>query len=170
MNTFLKSVFVGLLIMASSFATQAQEKLAYVNTEQVMLGMAAFKQAETQLQTFSAQKEEELNRRVQTYQTAIQDLQQKIESGGITELQRQQKVQEISQMEQDIQQFRVKAEYDVSAKQEEYLAPIRQQVYDAVQTVSSENGYTFVFDLSAGILLSYPPEGDITALVQAKLP
>lgn len=170
MSTFLKSVFVGIVLFAATFSVQAQEKFAYVNTEQVMLNMSAFKQAETSLQTYSAQKEQELNNRVQAYQAAVTDLQKKIEDGGITELQRQQKVQEIAQMEQDIQNFRVQAEIDVATKQEEYLAPIREKVYNAVQAVSSENGYTFVFDLSAGILLTYPPEGDITSLVQSKLP
>lgn len=170
MYKLLKTAVVAFAVVACSFGLQAQESFAYVNTADLLSGMTAFKEAESQMQTYSQQKENELTRKMEAYQTAVTTLQGQIERGEITELQKQTKVQEITQMEQDIQNFRINAEVEVARKQEEYLTPLRDKALSAIQAVAAENGYTYVFDLSTGVLLTYPPEDDITNLVKAKLP
>jgi len=53
------------------------------------------------------------------------------------------------------------------AKQENLLEPIYRKAIDAIQTVSKENGYTYVYNKEA--LLVAPPADDLLPLVAKKL-
>jgi len=170
MNQFFKSLIVAFVFMTATVVSQAQENFAYVNTTDLITSMGDYKVAEEQMKTYAGQKEAELSRQLQDYEAAVQTIQVQIDQGTITEAQKQQEGQRIAQMEQSIQNFRIQAEAEVSRKQEEYLAPLRDKALTAIKAVAAENGYTYVFDLSTGVLLTYPTEDDITSLVQAKLP
>ena len=80
---------------------------------------------------------------------------------------RQQVRQELEQYAYQIQNWQQIVQQQLQGKQQELLEPIYRKVDGAIQTVAKENGYTFVFNSEA--LLVMPPADDLLPLVAKKL-
>ena len=80
---------------------------------------------------------------------------------------RQQVRQELEVYAYQIQNWQQLVQLALQTKQQELLEPIYRKVDGAIQTVAKENGYTFVFNSEA--LLVMPPADDLLPLVAKKL-
>ena len=80
---------------------------------------------------------------------------------------RQQVRQELEGYAYQIQNWQQLVQQALQTKQQELLEPIYRKVDGAIQTVAKENGYTFVFNSEA--LLVMPPADDLLPLVAKKL-
>ena len=69
---------------------------------------------------------------------------------------------EIAKFQQEIQQ-------KLYEKSEALLKPIRDKIQNAIDQVAKENGYSYIFDQSMGILLYADESVDVSAKVKAKL-
>lgn len=80
---------------------------------------------------------------------------------------RQQIAQELPSLIYQIQNWQALVQQATEAKQNELLAPIYKEVYDAIKAVAKEKGYTHVFNKEAFLVA---PEGDdLIVPVAAKL-
>ena len=61
------------------------------------------------------------------------------------------------------------ATQDLQNKESELTEPIISKARDAVEAVAKENGYTYVFNSTEGLLLYAQPSDDIMDMVKAKL-
>jgi outer membrane protein len=82
---------------------------------------------------------------------------------------RQTKEKEITDLEQRIQTFQQNAELDFQNKQAELYNPLIEKAKTAISEVAEENGYTYIFDAGVGILLYYEKGDNILPMVRAKL-
>src|SRR5215213_5800821 len=80
---------------------------------------------------------------------------------------RQQIRQELEGYAYQIQNWQQLVQQALQGKQQELLEPIYRKVDAAIQTVAKENGYSFVFNSEA--LLVMPPADDLLPLVAKKL-
>lgn len=80
---------------------------------------------------------------------------------------RQQIRQELEGYAYQIQNWQQLVQQALQGKQQELLEPIYRRVDGAIQTVAKENGYTYVFNSEA--LLVMPPADDLLPLVAKKL-
>jgi len=80
---------------------------------------------------------------------------------------RQQVRQELEGYAYQIQNWQQLVQQALQTKQQELLEPIYRKVDGAIQTVAKENGYTYVFNSEA--LLVMPPADDLLPLVAKKL-
>ena len=87
----------------------------------------------------------------------------------MTELIRSTKEQEIRDLDQRIQTYQQNAKQKLQEKETELLQPIIDRAKQAIADVAKENGYTYIFDTSAGTLLYQQDSDDIFALVKKKL-
>ena len=87
----------------------------------------------------------------------------------MTELIRSTKEQEIRDLDQRIQTYQQNAQQKLREKEAELLQPIIDRAKQAISDVAKENGYTYIFDTSAGTLLYQQDSDDILALVKKKL-
>jgi len=88
---------------------------------------------------------------------------------GMSEIIRSTKEAEINDLKERLDAFEAKATQDLQAKESELTAPIIERAKKAVQDVAKENGYTYVFNSSEGLLLYAEPSDDISELVKTKL-
>ena len=77
----------------------------------------------------------------------------------------------LKEEENKILQYEQEMQSQLAAKREELLAPILEEVRNAIQAVAKDNGYSYIFDGSPGIgVLLYADETtNVTGLVKAKL-
>ena len=159
-----KITFLALLSVLALSAI-AQNKFGYIDSQELLMLMPERKKAETDVQNFAKSLETQLGSMTAEYQQGVQEYQ--ANETTYTDLDKQDKIAEITGLEQRIQTFQQGAQQSLEAKQQELLIPINNKLKDAIKAVSEEGGYTYIF---ADEVLHYKDEkNDVSVLVKKKL-
>jgi outer membrane protein len=118
---------------------------------------------------------EEYNKGVQEQFTAMQtelenkynDYVAKMET--MSDIIRSTKEAEINDLKERMDAFEVTATQDLQKKEMELTAPIIEKARTAVEAVAKEDGYTYIFNSTEGMLLYAEPTDNIMDKVKAKL-
>ena len=153
-----------LLISISSFS---QNKFGYIDSQEILLLMPERKTAEEEVQTFAKSLESQLQAMTAEYQQSVQEYQ--ANEATYTDLVKQDKVTEITGLEQRIQSFQQNAQQALQSKEQELLEPILQKARKAIEDVASEGDYTYIFDKSVGSILYVKESENILDKVKKKL-
>jgi outer membrane protein len=152
------------LISISSFS---QNKFGYIDSQELLLLMPERKTAEEEVQTFAKSLESQLQAMTAEYQQSVQEYQ--ANEATYTDLVKQDKVTEITGLEQRIQSFQQNAQQALQSKEQELLEPILQKARQAIEDVASEGDYTYIFDKSVGSILYVKESENILDMVKKKL-
>ncbi|MFY7732314.1 MAG: OmpH family outer membrane protein [Bacteroidia bacterium] len=148
------------------FVANAQ-KLGYVDLQEVMVAMPEYKKANTDMEKYQKQLEDDLGKLQQEFQTKYKSYEE--EGTKLSPTMREFKEKELRQLQERIQEFQQTAQEDSRKKEAELLKPIVEKAKSAIGQVAKEVGYTYVFDSNTAGML-YKPEGDdVTVLVKKKL-
>lgn len=145
----------------------AQTKVGYIDSKRIIESMQESVDAKQRLENLVGQWQAELK----TLQDSLKSMKDDYDKKKLilTEQLRQQKETEIKEMETTVGNFRVQkfgegGEY--FTKQTEFMKPVYDRIFKAIETVAKEGNYDYVFDRSADILLLYVNEThDLTAKV-----
>lgn len=172
----MKKIIISLsLILASVVATMSQTtnefKLGYVNMEYTFLKLKqtpAVKQAESELQTFIAQKEMALKQ----IQGQIQELENQYK-GATTQTQQQAIGAELQGKYGRYEIEQQALQQEVAQKEQELMQPTIDKINAAIKKVGAAEGFTYIFTDGLGgnsIVLYAKNEGDnVTVKVLAEL-
>lgn len=167
MKKILQLFLFGLCLFAT-VAVSAQ-KFGYINSQELIQQIPEVKEANAELETVKAQYEKQGQDRIGSLQTKYQALERKQAQGEISPKQLEVEAQALKQEEMDIAKFQQELNEKLIEKSEELLKPIRDRIQNAIKDVALENGYTYVFDWSMGIILYADESTDVSALVKTKL-
>lgn len=78
------------------------------------------------------------------------------------------KEKELAEMQQRLQQFSQNASMEYSNMQQQLLEPVMQKAREAVEKIGKANGFTYVFDLSAGSIIYFDAVNSTDILPMAK--
>jgi len=168
MNKLMKSVILVFVLCAFTLTMQAQ-KFGYVNSQLILSEMPAVKQANANLDALKTQLQKKGKGMVETLQKEYLAVQQKVEQGVLSPQQQQAEAQKLEAKQKEIADFEQKMAAQIGEKQQKLLEPILKQVNDAINEVAKEQGYTMIFDATAGILLYAEEDADLSTQVKAKL-
>jgi outer membrane protein len=144
--------------------TQAQSKIAHINTQELIAAMPAAKAAQTELETLGKTYQTDIQASITEYQNTVK--QYEAEAATKTDEENQKRGLELQEKQQRIQQFRADAQKDLAEKEAELFKPIQEAAMKAINEVAKEQGYQYVFDRASLIVA----EGkDILADVKKKL-
>ncbi len=169
MKTFKKGFLllaVALFISGFGYA-QSSLKIGYINSNKLMGIMPEADSAQAHVKAYAAGLQKQMQSMAQEYQSKVRDYQSNV--GTMSDLIRQTKEKEISDLQQRIQAFQASADKDVQKKQQELFQPIITKVKNAIDAVGKENGYNYILDVSQGVVLYYGNGDNITPLVKKKL-
>lgn len=168
MNRIIRKVALAMVfaLCGGVFMANAQ-KLGYVDLQEVMVAMPEYKKANTDMEKYQKQLEDDLGKLQAEFKTKYEDYEKN--GSTLTPTMREFKEKELRQLQERIQEFQQSAQEESRKKEADLLKPIVEKAKNAIAQVAKEVGYTYVFDSnSAGML--YKPEGDnITASVKKKL-
>lgn len=157
------------IVMSLAFVNNvnAQQKFGHVNTQELFEKMPEVAALQGEL----TRKSKEYQTRIQTFYTQYQNLAKDIQDNGATYTQMvvEQKYKDAAALEQKITSLETEAQKELANYEQSRLAPIEKKAFDAIQRVSSANGYTYVFDGSLGVLIVKPDSDDITNMVKMEL-
>lgn len=140
-----------------------------VDTDLIFEALPESRLIETELSQLQAAYDDEIQKMGEEYQVKVSDfvaVQQTLDH-NIAEA----RAQEIEQLQQRIQQFRIKAAQSLREQREQRTAPIIERVTNAIKAVGQRYGYTYIFDLKQAGILYFSPEqcDDVTPLVRQEL-
>jgi outer membrane protein len=156
------------LMLCTAFSTQAQSnKLGHINSTDLLQAMPEIKNADSTLQLYQKQLEDQNQTMLTEYQTKLADYQKN--ENTMPDAVKEVKQQELQDLQNRIQQFQQTAQDKFQAKKEELYSPILKKAEDAIKQVAKENNYAYVFDTSAGAVIYSQDSDDLMALVKKKL-
>jgi outer membrane protein len=158
-------LFIALLISGIGFA-QTNAKLGYIDSNKILTEMPETDSLSNELKNYADYLDQQMQTMGQEYQKKVQDYQQNV--AGMSDLIRQTKEKEITDLQQRIQAFQASADQDLQNKQQELFNPLIQKIKDAITAVGKENGYNYILDVGTGAVVYYQGD-DIMPLVKKKL-
>ena len=144
-----------------------QSKFGYIDSSELLSLMPEKKTAEGELQTFAKSLESQLGAMQAEYQASVQDYQ--ANEATYTDLVKQDKIAEITNLEQRIQAFNQNAQNALQKKEQELLEPILSKARTAIEDVAKEGKFTYIFDSSMGSILYADENENVIPLVKKKL-
>lgn len=161
----IKKLLLVLLIIAP-LSLLAQDKYAYVNTQEVMNKMPELDAVEKKL----VAKQESIRKTIEAIQKEYQEKLTQIQQDtvNITQSILQDRYRQLEQLEERMEMFRKNSETEYRKEQETLFAPIQQKIQQAIKDVGDANGYVYMFDVNM-LLYINPKLTDATKQVKTKL-
>ena len=156
------------LIAATLLSTAVfGQKLGHINSNDLLLAMPERTSIEADIQKYAQELEAQLATMSKEYQAKVQNYQSM--QASMTEAIKEDKISEITNLEERISKFQQSAQKDLQAKEETLLKPLIDKAKKAIEDVAKENNYTYIFDAGVGVLLYKKDSDDIMPMVKKKL-
>lgn len=160
-------LFAAMLAFSASAFAQKTVKLGHINSSDLMQIMPGKDSAQAAFEAEVKILEGELKAMQDELEKKLNDYQER--KSQMTELIRSTKEQELNDLNQRITIYQQNAQKKLQEKEAELLQPIIDRAKQAISDVAKENGYTYIFDTSAGAVLYQQDSDDILNLVKKKL-
>ncbi|GAB6012300.1 OmpH/Skp family outer membrane protein [Viscerimonas tarda] len=161
----LKKLIIFLVVIAP-VSISAQEKLAYIITNEVFTQMPELKDVETKLAT----RQEEIKKNIAAieaeYNSTIQKFQNSTDS--ITQSLALDRQKVLEQLQERYETYAQNSSKELEELRGQLLTPLQQKFQKAVQEVGAEQGYTYIID-AAAIMYVNPNAVNAGNFVKAKL-
>ena len=162
----MRKVLLIAMVLVTSLGAMAQEKFGHIDSNELLKMMPERAAAEEKVKAFQQDLVKKLEAMQAEYQNKYQEFMDN--QDGMTQTERDAKTRDILDLEQRIQQFQVKAQEDIQKQEQELLAPMIDRAKNAIEKVGKENGFTYIFDSSVGVIL-YEGGEDIMPKVKKEL-
>lgn len=147
----IKTIFALAVFMLAGYISQAQSselKIGYTNVDYILSLMPESKQIEADLTDHERQLTSQLQSKVQEFQQKMDAFQRGAET--MTQLVREDKQEELRNMQASIERFQREADTSLQRKQAELLEPVYTKIQNAIDKVAKDKGYTYIFSSDAG--------------------
>ncbi len=144
----LKIVLIALFTFGAISFSQAQSKIAHIDSNELIEAMPDFQDARSQMtklqNSYKSQIEDmhkELQEKSERYEAEVSEQ---------TDEENERRMVDFQESQQRIYEFQQKAQEELETKQEELLSPLFQKAEAAIKKVAKEKGYEYVLDSTEG--------------------
>ncbi len=164
--------FKTLLIAATLFFgavsfTNAQSKLAHIDTQELIANMPAMKNAQSQLQKLQKTYENEIKNMATALQNTMKRYQ--AEAATKTDDENSKRAQEVQSTRDNILKYEQNAQKEMGKKQENLIKPVMETARLAIQKVARAQGFQYVIDSTSGSGLILADGTDLMGAVKKEL-
>lgn len=145
-----------LVLLLAAGGLQAQ-KFGYVNTVELIGLMPDAALADSALQAYQRDIQEQYNSYLQEYAVKSQEYFRIKDS--VSEFVAENKLADLQALEKRIKEYEGKSNQLLQQKREELFAPVLRRAQDLIRQVAEDHGYRMIFDTANGSI-AYAPEGD----------
>lgn len=167
----MKRLFIAIIALCASFMPLSAQKFALVDMEYILKHIPAYERAGEQLNQVSKKWQAE----VEVIQAEAQDMYKKYQSESmfLSDEQKVKSEEAIIAKEKEASELKKKyfgPEGELFKKRESLMAPIQDEIYNAIKDIAELKGYSLILDRAsdAGIIFA-SPKVDISNEVLAKL-
>jgi len=169
MNQLRRYLMLAILLLGIGTLSNAQVKIGYINRVALMQEIPDVKQANANLEALQKQLQKKGQGMLEEFQKKYQELQRKEQQGELSPKQLEEEAKQLQGEETKISQYEQEMQTQLVEKQNSLLKPIVDNMSAKIAEVAKEEGYTYIIDDSAGLLLYKDESLDVTAKVKAKL-
>ena len=145
-----------------------QIKIGFVNSNDILKEFPEKNQATEQLLNLSKEYESEVQLMQSEYNKKYSDY--ITYQASLAENIKLRRMQELTELENRIQEFMSMAQKDIEYQEKEKLEPLQQKIKEAIRQVGIERNYTVIYDLAnPGIAFVSPLAEDANIYVKQKL-
>ena len=162
----MKKIILAALLLAPM--TMFAQKFGHFNSQTLMQEMPEVKALQTEMQNIEKQYDKEL----ETMQTELKNkyTAYMTQKDSLPQGVQQRREQEITDLQQRLQQISQTYKEDFEKQYTEKMQPIQQKIMNAIKEIGEAGGYVYIMDLTNGIpYVSTTLSTDITAELKAKL-
>jgi outer membrane protein len=170
----MRKIFLILGFVLLVVVVQAQQKLAHLNSSEIMAVMPELKTANIALESFQKVKKAEIDKMTSEFQLKLKTAQEKQKTlseanKDVVGKELQTMDAELRDLDKRIEEAQKKADVEFQTRTAELINPIRLKAANAIKIVAKEKGITYVFDTGNESLLYWEGGEDITEIVKNKL-
>jgi outer membrane protein len=165
----MKTLFSIVTICLALFTTAMAQNIGHINSQLILSELPEVKAAESNLEAFQTQMQKKGQMMVEDFQKKYQELARKEQQGELSPRQLDEQTKLLKSDEENIQKYEQEMQMQILSKREELLQPILDKINAAIEVVSKQKGYSYIIDLSAGMVLYAQESSDITELVKKEL-
>ncbi|MDO5761388.1 MAG: OmpH family outer membrane protein [Bacteroidales bacterium] len=166
----MKRTILSFIVMLTAMAASAQ-KFALVDMEYILKNVPAYERANEQLNQVSKKWESEVEALLKEAETLYKKYQS--EAVFLSDTQKTKAEETIMEKEKEASALKKKyfgSEGELYKKRQSLLAPIQDEIYNAVKDICDQKGYQLVLDRASGGSIIYAsPKIDISDEVLTKL-
>ncbi len=166
-----KRIFITLLVLSSIICgstIDGQNNIAFVNTLEILNSLPDKVSATERLSTLNENYKQELQIMQNEYNKKYSDFITYQER--LAESIKLRRMQELTDLENRIQNFTKLAQKDIEEHEQLLLEPIKAKVKNAIEAVGIEHNFTVIYDLDdSGIVFVSPNAVDANPFVKYKL-
>ena len=159
-----KIILAGVMALCISGAV-AQQKIAHIDTDQLMSSMPEAQKIDTELKGYSVELQSIYVQLNKDY--AAKDSAYVKDSLAFTPTMKKIRLEELINLSQRLNNWQQEAQELYNEEAENKIAPLREKALTAIKAVAKENGYGYVME--SGSMLVMPPADDLLPLVKKKL-
>ncbi len=160
------STLLVLLTCVLGSASAQTLKFGHINTQELIGLMPERDSALIKLQNYTQELEDTIAEMQQEYQTKYNTYQQRQATWSAAVLESKQR--ELIELQQRLEQFSQGAQQEYQQMQQILFSPVFQKANEAIEKVAKEQGFAFVFDLSAGAVIYFDENSSVDVLPLAK--
>ena len=163
---------ITLAILASAMIwnpamAQKSNKFGHINSAELLGLMPERKAAAAKMDSITKDVEKQLQEMMTEYRSKQEKYSS--EAPKLSELVKKDKEEELTSLGTRIQNFQQQAQQSLEQQEQALIEPIVNKAKKAIEQVAKENGYTYIFDTSAGSLLFWEESDNVLASVKKKL-
>jgi outer membrane protein len=151
-----KLLIAGFFLLSFFGVSQAQVKIAIIDTDYILNKIPEYQSAQNSLETISIEWQEE----IETKFSEIDKLYKAYQAEAVTlpedvKIKRQDEIIAKEKEVKDLQKKRFGTDGDLSKKRQELIKPIQDKVYTAIEEFATEGNYGLVLDRSNSSFMMY---------------
>lgn len=145
------------------------QKFGYMNSTALLSEMPDVKQAQANLEALKTQLQKKGQQEIEKLQKDFQDVQRKYEQGLLSPKEQEEEGARLKTREQELAKTEQQMIQQLSEKEQSLMQPILERVNTVIKTIADEEGFTYIFDTSTGVLLFAEESMDVTDKVRQRL-
>ncbi len=160
----MKKIIIAILMALPM--TMFAQKIAHVNSAEIVQGMPEYTALQTEIQNLQKQFQDELQRKESDLKAKSEAYEK--EAATLSETLKQYREQELQKAYQEYQQFGQTSEQELQKVYQQKMSEIQDKVMKAVQEVGAAGSYSYILDAAS---IPYIGAGatDITSQVKTKV-
>lgn len=166
-----QTIVIITLLAAATLPANAQQpfKFGHINTQELFLLMPERDSALVKLENYRKELTEQIETLQVEFNKKLTDYQNKQATWTAATLETKQK--ELQQLSQNIEEYQRNAQEELTQMQQIVIRPVTEKANAAIRKVGKDNGFTYVFDVSMGVVPYFDADQsiDILPLVKAEL-
>ena len=155
-------VFVLVALTLAAMSVSAQVKLGHIETQKLIQAMPEWTAAQKTFEEEQKKVNTELKGLREQFQTKLAEYSEKMKT--YSEAMRATTEEELQGLQQRIQRFQETAMAQLEKTQNDLMQPVMEKALNAIKEVGKENGFTYIFDMNAGILYAAENSQDVLPL------